>query len=490
MKTQPATQLLQVPPALGSTGTQGQPAVGGFAEILQQESPKKGLVQGLALASLGEQHLDSTDASAGSPNGWVVPNQVEPELPVLIAASEEGTVPVALATGVPRDALAYGGEPESNPSDLLHNQSSTSANALGQAVMGTLNADDELRNEVLLAAATQSVVMELNTTRLSGQNAAMDSSDSLNPSWLDLASENPALSNSETASNLQEAVLDAPTASNTTNKLDPKSDATSGLDLARDEVFTNAKLRQDVPKQNQTFQRPSHEPAPRVQVREMPEIVSNIEDQLATQAAANKHKPESMLRTDPKGHRANDDKAKSEMDRFGLEGEPVEAAPEQPSVRLADRRYEDSESRIETADQSRKTSRFMEEVEAEIELIDASETEIVTPETIIQRPEHIQLDVDVDEDLSVKIDANGQEVSVTLDGTDSALKDLKDVGRELADSLRRMGFDLSEFNTDERSDKDGKSKHDETGANRNLAQEAAKSAESRVKRGHRVDMTA
>ncbi|MEE2750609.1 MAG: hypothetical protein VX519_04205 [Myxococcota bacterium] len=487
MKTQPATQLLQVPPALGSTGTQGQPAVGGFAEILQQETPTGALVTDLAIAGLGEQALDGTGAQAGSPNGWVVPNQVEPELPVLIAASEEGAVPVALATGVPRDALAYGGEPESNPSDLLQDQPSTLANALGQSVMGTLDADDELRNEVLLAAATQSVVMELNSTRLAGQNVPTDTSGELNPNWLDLASQNSSQSNSETGSNLQEAVLDAPTASNNPKDLNPTQ---PDLSLARDEVFTNAKLRQNVPKSEATFQRPSHEPAPRVHVREMPEIVSDVENQLATQAAANKPKPESLLRTDPKVRRNNDDKAQSDPDRFGLDQEPLEALPERTPVRLADRRNEDLESRLESVDHSRKSSRFMEEVEAEIELIDAGEMEVVTPETIVQRPNNIQLDVDVDEDLSVKIDANGQEVSVTLDGTNSALEDLKDVGRELADSLRRMGFDLSEFNTDERSNKDGNSKHDETGANRNLAHKAAQSAESRVKRGHRVDMTA
>ncbi len=487
MKTQPATQLLQVPPALGSTGTQGQPAVGGFAEILQQESPSEGLVKDLAIAGLCEQVLDSTTAQAGSPNGWVVPNQVEPELPVLIAASEEGTVPVALATGVPRDALAYGGEPESNPSDLLQDQPSATATALGQSVMGTLNADDDLRNEVLLAAATQSVVMELNSTRLSGQNTATDSSGTLNPNWLDLASKNPALSNAETGSNLQEAVLDAPTASNTLKDLNPTQ---PGLNLAQDEVFTNAKLRQNVPKPEATFQRPSHEPAPRVHVREMPELVSNVEEQLATQAAANKPKPESMLRPDPKARRGQDDKAKSEPDRFGLEQDPLEAAPDRTPVRLAERRNEDLDSRLESADHSRKSSRFMEEVEAEIELIEASETEVVTPETIVQRPTNMQLDVDVDEDLSVKIDANGQEVSVTLDGTSSALEDLKDVGRELADSLHRMGFDLSEFNTDERNEANKDSKDGETVGNRSQSHEAAQSAQSRVRRGHRVDMTA
>jgi hypothetical protein len=287
---------------------------------------------------------------------------------------------------------------------------------------------------------------------------------------------------------LQEAVLDAPTASNNPKGLNPSQ---SDLNLAQDEVFTNAKLRQNVPKSEATFQRPSHEPAPRVHVREMPEIVSTVENQLATQATANKPKPESMLRTDPKVRRAQEDKAKSETDRFGLEQEPLEAAPDRIPMRVAERQNEDLDARLESADHTRKSSRFMEEVEAEIELIEAGETEVITPETIVQRPTNMQLDVDVDEDLSVKIDANGQEVSVTLDGTSSALEDLKDVGRELADSLRRMGFDLSEFNTDERNEaKDGNSKDGENAGKATLSPEAAQSAQSRVRRGHRVDMTA
>ncbi len=161
-------------------------------------------------------------------------------------------------------------------------------------------------------------------------------------------------------------------------------------------------------------------------------------------------------------------------------------------MRLGDQKSENLDSRLESIDTSRKSTRFMEEVEAEFEILEAGETEVLTQETVVQQPTNMTLDVDVDEDLSLRIDTRGQEISVTLDGTNSALGDLKNVGQELAESLRRMGFDLSEFSAEERSqsDKESTNEHGESTGNRNATNKSTEAVHSKVRRGHRINMTA
>jgi hypothetical protein len=82
--------------------------------------------------------------------------------------------------------------------------------------------------------------------------------------------------------------------------------------------------------------------------------------------------------------------------------------------------------------------------------------EMMTPEGIVRAPTNMQ--IDLDGDLSVEIEAIGNEVHVTLDGTKSALDDMKGVRAEIADSLEDGEMNLGEFSTNTRDDEQNESK--------------------------------
>jgi hypothetical protein len=68
------------------------------------------------------------------------------------------------------------------------------------------------------------------------------------------------------------------------------------------------------------------------------------------------------------------------------------------------------------------------------------------------------MQIDLDGDLSVEIEAIGNEVHVTLDGTKSALDDMKGVRAEIADSLEDGEMNLGEFSTNTRDGEQNESK--------------------------------
>ena len=98
--------------------------------------------------------------------------------------------------------------------------------------------------------------------------------------------------------------------------------------------------------------------------------------------------------------------------------------------------------------------------------------------------------VDVDEDLALKISTNGREVVVAAEGTASALEDLHGVGPELAESLRDLGFDLSEFSSEEREAAEENEDNGSTNDPAAGSNESAQADTPRVRRGHRVDLVA
>lgn len=77
-------------------------------------------------------------------------------------------------------------------------------------------------------------------------------------------------------------------------------------------------------------------------------------------------------------------------------------------------------------------------------------SEAATPEGIVRNPTEMQ--IDIDGELTVEIETNGDEVHINLDGTRSALDDMKGVRSEIADALDEHGLDLSEFSTTARDD--------------------------------------
>jgi len=92
----------------------------------------------------------------------------------------------------------------------------------------------------------------------------------------------------------------------------------------------------------------------------------------------------------------------------------------------------------------------------------AEASEMMTPEGIVRAPTNMQ--IDVDGDLSVEIEAVGNEVHVTLDGTKSALDEMKGVRAEIAESLEDGEMDLGEFSTNTR-DGDQKDSNSKSRAN-------------------------
>ena len=90
-------------------------------------------------------------------------------------------------------------------------------------------------------------------------------------------------------------------------------------------------------------------------------------------------------------------------------------------------------------------------------------SEMMTPEGIVRAPTNMQ--IDVDGDLSVEIEAIGNEVHVTLDGTKSALDEMKGVRAELAESLEDNEMDLGDFSTNTRDGNESDSSKNSKGLN-------------------------
>ena len=86
----------------------------------------------------------------------------------------------------------------------------------------------------------------------------------------------------------------------------------------------------------------------------------------------------------------------------------------------------------------------------------AEVAEMMTPEGIVRAPTNMQ--IDVDGELSVEIEAIGNEVHVKLDGTKRALDEMRGVRAEIADSLEDGEMNLGEFSTNTRDDEQRENK--------------------------------
>ncbi|GEM_PF-2862722 len=76
-------------------------------------------------------------------------------------------------------------------------------------------------------------------------------------------------------------------------------------------------------------------------------------------------------------------------------------------------------------------------------------------------PEPGRLRVTVDDDLAVEVSRRGGRIEVAVDGSQHALRELQDLGPELAASLAELGFELGGFSQQERG---GEGSEGEAGA--------------------------
>ena len=81
-------------------------------------------------------------------------------------------------------------------------------------------------------------------------------------------------------------------------------------------------------------------------------------------------------------------------------------------------------------------------------IADAPAETAETPELPVH--DNGRLRVTVDEELSIEISKRGGRIDVAIDGSTSAVREIQDLGPELAASLAELGFELGEFHQQER----------------------------------------
>jgi hypothetical protein len=295
------------------------------------------------------------------------------------------------------------------------------------------------------------------------------------PSWLDLTSSTRAQ-----VPTSKEAPRTTPTASSTQATVAPPPPAL-------DEVITSSPLREQFTPRADAFQRPAHEPAPRVEVN----------TNLSAKAQAQVAKQASVLPPGAPVERLDRDRnAKADSDT-STEASPTEETPTRGPVE-AQRAYRPKpvQERLANRDGGNlnspglvpETNKWGENLEVELAAEALTGSKQAAPEGHVPNPTDVV--VDVDEDLALKITTIGREVVVAAEGTASALDDLRGLGPELAESLRDLGFDLSEFTSEEReaaekSEDNGSTNGQATGTNESEAADTP-----RFRRGHRVDLMA
>ena len=439
MKLQPI-QLFPMPVAAGSSASSGMQAVGGFDDLMN--SPGDTSLANWLLAqskppSVGRDPTLSLDTESQS---MATLNLTET---LLVETVEEAAVPVTLVTDIPPQALAYGGEPPTPLMDLLDQQAASFVPTL--------------------------VPIQEPTTATAPLTSR--------PAWLDLSSNTRAPVAQVPVS--KEASRTTPTASSTQSMV-------ANSQPALDEVLTSSPLREQSTPRADVFRRPAHEPAPRVEVKA--DLTAQAEVQAARQAPATPMRPP-VERVERDREARVDSEASMEAPteetptRGAVEGQRT-IRPKPVQERLANK----GGGNLDSPGLVMETDEWGEDVEVEMAAQALNESEQATPEGHVPNPTDVV--VDVDEDLAVKISTHGREVTVAAEGTATALDDLRGVGPELAESLRDLGFDLSEFSSEERESAE---ENEEKGATNDQAAGSNESEQAdtpRVRLGHRVDLVA
>jgi uncharacterized protein YuzE len=458
MKLQPI-QLFPMPMAAGSSAPSGMQGVGGFSDLM--DSPGEPSLANWLLAqskppSVGRDPTLSPD-SQGRP-----PAVLDLPATLLVETLEESAVPVALVTDIPPEALAYGGEPPSPLMDLLDQQPDAWAGSLPNLALAIDEAQDEPALLSFVPALAPAIV------------PAPESTPS-RPSRPDLTSNTRAPVAQVPTS--KEAPRTTPTASST--KL-----ADAPPQPALDEVITRSPLREQYTPRADAFQRPAHEPAPKVEVNTG--LAAQTEVQVARQVpGALPGTTVDQIDRDAEAESDSSTEASTKEETTSIR--PVDAQRAHRPKPIQERLAKIMDENLDSPGLVLETDEWGEDIEVDLAAEALTESEQATPEGHL--PSLTDVVVDVDEDLAVKISTNGREVAVSLEGTASALDDLRDVGPELAESLRNLGFDLSEFSSEEREAAEEKEDTGSTGQTA-ASTESEQTDRPRVRRGHRVDLLA
>ncbi len=443
MKTQPI-QLFPMPVAAGSSTSSGMQAVGGFDKLMDSPgdpSLANWLLAGSKPPSVGRDPTLSLDTT-----------------------SQSLAVPVALVTDIPPQALAYGGEPPTPLMDLLDQQPDAWAGSLPNLAL--------TMDEVLDDAHLVSFVPDL----APGAIPTTESPPS-RPTWLDLSSSTRAPMAQVPTS--KEAPRTTPTAPSTQTTVVPPQPAL-------DEVITSSPLREQYTPRADAFRRPAHEPAPKVEVKT--DLTAQAEVQVARQApVAPIRTPVDRIDRDRDADTDSDSSTEAATEETSTSG-PVEAQRATQPKPVQERLANSDGGNLNSPGLVLETDEWGKSVEVELAAEALTGSEQATPEGHVPNPTDVV--VDVDEDLALKISTNGREVVVAAEGTASALEDLHGVGPELAESLRDLGFDLSEFSSEEREAAEENEDNGSTNDPAAGSNESAQADTPRVRRGHRVDLVA
>jgi hypothetical protein len=461
MKMQPI-QLFPMPVAAGSSASSGMQAVGGFDQLM--DSPGDSSLANWLLAQSKPPSTERDPTLSLDSQGQSLA-ALDLTATLLVDTLEQTAVPVALVTHIPPQALAYGGEPPPLLMDLLDQQPDAWAGSLPNLAL--------TMDEVLDDAQFVSFVPDLAPTTIPTPVTTPSRS-----TWLDLTSSTRAPMAQVPTS--KEASRTTPTAPSTQTTVAPPQPAL-------DEVITSSPLREQYTPRADVFQRPAHEPAPRVEVKTDP--TPKAEVQVAKQASVlPPGAPVDRLDRDRNAKADSDTSTESSTTEETPTRGPVEAQSAYRPKPLQERLANSDGGNLNSPGLVLKTDEWGENVEVELAAEALAGSEQATPEGHVPNPTDVV--VDVDEDLAVKITTNGREVIVAAEGTASALEDLRGLGPELAESLRDLGFDLSEFTSEERE------AAEENEDNGSTASQAAGSNESetgdtpRFRRGHSIDLVA
>jgi hypothetical protein len=461
MKLQPI-QLFPMPVAAGNSASSGMQVVGEFDEMV--DSPGDPSLANWMLAqskppSVGRDPTTSLDLEGQSLA------TLDLTATSLVDTVEQPAVPVTLVTEIPPQALAYGGEPPTSLMDLLDQQPDAWAGSLPNLAL--------TMDEVLEDGQTVSFVPDL-----APASTPIPESTPSRPTWLDLSSSTRAPVAQVPTS--KEAPRTAPTAPSTQSIVAPPQPAL-------DEVITSSPLREQYTPRADAFRRPAHEPAPRVEVKT--DLTAQAEVQVARQVpVAPIRTPVDRIDRDRDAAEDSDSQAEASTLEETTTSVPGEAQTAFRPKPVQERLANSNNGSFDGPGLALETDEWGKKVEVELAAEALIGSEQATPEGHVPNPTDVV--VDVDEDLAVKISTNGREVVVAAEGTASALDDLREVGPELAESLRDLGFDLSEFTSEEREaaeedENNGSTNDQAAGSNESETADAP-----RVRRGHSVDLVA
>ena len=491
--------LLSVPPAKSVGGDQSV-GEGTFNSLLDMQSiGEEGL---LALEALQEAQTASTEGApvlldlkpedqANPFAGWVVSQPIDPTLEVQVATPSTGEATVALAMLTNPDQEDYPSDPTSTSGPLL--QALDLQLSQIAAVHPTAMPGLEPQNP---AGTNAPIVPRSEATPLTLMNPAFLTQGSTMTAQVTQPADSVLTSTvASQAMDMKPLAQELRATRQTRNALRPNPDLQTSLQGQGDDVLLSPESRiannpaDHAPTDPLRWSRPEGTQMPRIDIQvgnnqanadAMGPLVQNALNELA-QPQLNDDLPAS-----PMSHR---DEESAKHERFTtVEEEPgLQHTAARPKATSTQRRTQ--EVRPENRDSSLELGKLNVDEEVQMtELEDAQTIELAetppTPEGLITPP--TDLTVEVDDELLVRIQSQGQELAVAMEGQSDVIEDMRTIGPELADSLRDLGFTLSEFSAKAREEGEGLEQSTTQGEQAQGEQDS----KPKVRRGLSIDITA